>query len=402
MLACASVAFSRALLQLASTSSLTRGFAQSCAQRVPISAFRKQVESRCERGSDLFTCGARVSTLKCHSSQPGFRYMVSATADFAAETLTGAKRKMGRKIGTHNGTFHCDEALGCFMIRLTEKFKDAEIVRTRDQKVLETLDAVLDVGGVYDPATDRYDHHQKTFSDVLGFGFSTKLSSAGLVYKHFGREIIAKEMKVAEEHPDVETVYLAVYKHFMEALDAIDNGVNQYDVDAPPKYLNSTHLSARVGHLNPGWLEEQTEENENACFRKAMALTGAEAIVARSIAARTEHHASGEIVVLKQYCPWQEHLSELEKELALDPLPKYVLYQDERSNGWRVQATRVAPGKFESRRPLPAVWRGLRDDELSALAGVPSCVFVHMSGFIGGNKTLKGALQMASKALTME
>lgn len=50
-------------------------------------------------------------------------------------------------------------------------------------QVLETLDAVLDVGGVYDPSNDRYDHHQKGFAEVFGHGFNTKLSSAGLVYK---------------------------------------------------------------------------------------------------------------------------------------------------------------------------------------------------------------------------
>ena len=49
--------------------------------------------------------------------------------------------------------------------------------------MLEGLDAVLDVGGVYDPARDRYDHHQKGFEEVFGHGFSTKLSSAGFVYK---------------------------------------------------------------------------------------------------------------------------------------------------------------------------------------------------------------------------
>jgi hypothetical protein len=47
----------------------------------------------------------------------------------------GGVGNMGKKVGTHNGSFHCDEALGCFMIRLTNKFADAEIVRTRDQKV---------------------------------------------------------------------------------------------------------------------------------------------------------------------------------------------------------------------------------------------------------------------------
>lgn len=50
--------------------------------------------------------------------------------------------------------------------------------------MLESLDAVVDVGGVYDPSRDRFDHHQKGFSEVFGHaGYSTKLSSAGLVYK---------------------------------------------------------------------------------------------------------------------------------------------------------------------------------------------------------------------------
>lgn len=40
-----------------------------------------------------------------------------------------------KKVGTHNGSFHCDEALGCFMIRLADKFSGADIVRTRDPKV---------------------------------------------------------------------------------------------------------------------------------------------------------------------------------------------------------------------------------------------------------------------------
>lgn len=41
-----------------------------------------------------------------------------------------------KRVGTHNGSFHCDEALGCFMIRLTDKFFNAQIVRSRDPKVL--------------------------------------------------------------------------------------------------------------------------------------------------------------------------------------------------------------------------------------------------------------------------
>jgi uncharacterized UPF0160 family protein len=64
-----------------------------------------------------------------------------------------------------------------------------------------------------------------------------------------------------------------------------------------------------------------------------------------------------------------------------------------------VQAVGAAPGSFESRKALPAPWRGLRDAELSAAAGLPGCTFVHASGFIGGHETLEGALEMARRAL---
>ena len=51
--------------------------------------------------------------------------------------------------------------------------------------VVDPLDIVVDVGGVYDPSRHRYDHHQRGFTEVFGHGGfdKIKLSSAGLVYK---------------------------------------------------------------------------------------------------------------------------------------------------------------------------------------------------------------------------
>ena len=76
--------------------------------------------------------------------------------------------------------------------------------------------------------------------------------------------------------------------------------------------------------------------------------------------------------------------------------------QDERSASWRIQAISLAPGSFESRKALPVAWRGLRDEEFSEKCGIAGGVFVHMSGFIGGNKTYDGALQMAVRALEID
>lgn len=71
------------------------------------------------------------------------------------------------KIGTHSGVFHCDDAMACFMLKCLPKFKDAEIIRSRDESVLKDCDVVVDVGGVYDHATQRYDHHQRGFTETL-------------------------------------------------------------------------------------------------------------------------------------------------------------------------------------------------------------------------------------------
>ncbi|ESR52483.1 metal-dependent protein hydrolase [Citrus sinensis] len=274
-----------------------------------------------------------------------------------------------KRVGTHNGSFHCDEALGCFMIRLTDKFFNAQIVRSRDPK-------------------------------------------------HFGKELVAKELNVDEGHPDVHRLFLAVYKNFMEAIDAIDNGINQYDTDKPPRYVNNTNLSSRVGKLNLDWTEpDQSAERENEAFQQGMDLAGKEfldtvrfyvrswlparSIVMECIGERYDYDPSGEIMVLKRFCPWKLHLFELEEEMKIEPLIKYVLYEDDRGKQWRVQAVAVSPDRFESRKPLPAQWQGLRDDELSKEAGIPGCVFVHMSGFIGGNKSYGGALAMARAALKL-
>ena len=100
-------------------------------------------------------------------------------------------------IGTHSDTFHCDEVLATTMLLYTDAYKDSLIVRTRQENIFDKLDIVCDVGAIYDPAKQRYDHHQKTFKDTWKNeeGDKTKLSSAGLIYKHFGKEVISNAVQ---------------------------------------------------------------------------------------------------------------------------------------------------------------------------------------------------------------
>lgn len=59
--------------------------------------------------------------------------------------------------------------------------------------------------------------------------WTTKLSSAGLVYCHFGKDIVSSILETSLEDHVTETIYDKVYEHFVEEIDAIDNGVNQFD-----------------------------------------------------------------------------------------------------------------------------------------------------------------------------
>ena len=67
-------------------------------------------------------------------------------------------------IGTHDGAFHCDEVLACWMLKQLPQYKDASIVRTRDPAKLSACEIVVDVGAVYDPEKLRFDHHQRLVS----------------------------------------------------------------------------------------------------------------------------------------------------------------------------------------------------------------------------------------------
>ncbi|XP_061203220.1 MYG1 exonuclease [Neopsephotus bourkii] len=340
------------------------------------------------------------------------RLMAAAGACVGAGTGTGA----APRIGTHDGTFHCDEALACVLLRLLPRFRDAEVLRTRDPQRLAQCEVVVDVGAEYDPERHRYDHHQRSFTHSMRSlrpdkPWSTKLSSAGLIYCHFGSQILAELLGQPEDSPEVAALYDQLYESFVEEIDAIDNGIAQ--AEGEPRYALSSTLSARVGRLNPLWNEP--DQDTEAGFQRAMELVRSEflerldhcrrswlparALVHESIQRRFEVDSSGSVLELPQAgCPWQELLFRLERELAL-PQPLLLVLFPDRAGQWRVQSVPTAPHSFRSRLPLPEPWRGLRDAALSRLSGIPGCVFVHASGFIGGHRTREGALEMARRTL---
>ncbi|KAK2609280.1 hypothetical protein QQS21_002215 [Conoideocrella luteorostrata] len=335
--------------------------------------------------------------------------------------------KTGPKIGTHNGHFHADEALAVHMLRMLPAYSDSELVRTRDPKLLETCHTVVDVGGEYDTQRNRYDHHQRGFTTTFP-GKNTKLSSAGLVFLHFGKAIVAQKLNTKEDAPEVALLHNKLYDSFVEALDAHDNGISVYDPAAvsaaglEKRYSEGGFtLGAVVSRLNPNWNDpipsdaEAAQKQEDDKFLTASQRIGEEferdldyytsawlparSIVQEAFNKRTEFDPEGRILVFKGLSvPWKDHLYSLEDG---KPSVLYVLYPESTAPGakWRIQCVPGSKDSFVSRKPLPEAWRGFRDEELDGISGISGCVFVHAAGFIGGNKTFEGVKEMAVKAL---
>ena len=169
-------------------------------------------------------------------------------------------------IGTHSGSFQADEAMGVWMLRQVPAYRNSKVVRSRDLKVLEDLgeqytaskgikgsniltkitvlkkythpliisslianllpplstfkDIVIDVGGIYDHSKLRYDHHQRGYDERFDQGKDgsegrcTKLSASGLVYRHYGKEIIKSYYpSLSGEH--LEIAYKKIYNSLL-------------------------------------------------------------------------------------------------------------------------------------------------------------------------------------------
>ena len=121
----------------------------------------------------------------------------------------------------------------------------------------------------------RFDHHQRGFEETMNEQFGIKLSSAGLIYKHFGMEVLKNVLQENDENV-LDLLYWKIYTGLIQEVDAIDNGVTQFEGNG--KYKISTNLSSRVGRLNPSWNEPSTDELRMEQFEKAITMTGEEFI----------------------------------------------------------------------------------------------------------------------------
>ena len=168
---------------------------------------------------------------------------------------------------THVAPHHADEVFATAMLSI---LFPVELLRTRDQEIIKNTKAIVyDVGGEFDPIRKRFDHHQKSFSEIRDDGIS--YSSAGLIWREYGASIVKSIAKtgVIDDVMTAEVVSL-VDEALIRGIDARDNGQGEKG--------DSMSVSSVISACNSLW-----DENEDAdmCFLRACDL--ATAILVREI-----------------------------------------------------------------------------------------------------------------------
>jgi len=282
----------------------------------------------------------------------------------------------------HDGKFHCDDLFAVATLMLAEG--DMRVVRTRDESLIVQAEYVADVGGVYDPEKNRFDHHQKG-----GAGFHENgllYASFGLVWKKYGEKLCGS-MEVAKE----------VEEHLVSQIDADDNGVAIFtpNGDVFPRSLQSFFYAYR-----PTWKENQLlfDRNFLRLIPVAKDFLKREIIRARDI-------LEADAAILKAYneTPDKRFLlldNNYPFEEALADKPEVLYVVRPRPNGsWGVSVVPDGDNYYAHRKPLPEAWAGLRDADLVRVTGVPDAVFCHNARFLAVAKSKDGALALVHKAL---
>jgi uncharacterized UPF0160 family protein len=307
-------------------------------------------------------------------------------------------------IVTHSGKFHADDAWAVAVLNVL--FPEWEIIRTRDPAAIEAADFAIDVGGIWDPASGRFDHHQKGFSGARSSG--VPYASAGLVWREFGARCVGA---LAAEH----TGHQLTEDTAAQLASAIDADIVQYldlsDVGAAKNAPGGYGLSAVVSGFNPNWLDEQRMGYGDAAdayrlsqFRHAMALLTdvminavkyrVGAMLALEQVRQSEVLEGGKVLLLKNSAlPWA---AVVRKEM---PDVLFVISHNIAEQRYMLHTIPISAESFKARADLPQAWAGLRDAELAAVTGVLDAGFCHNGRFIAAAKSFEGISAMATQAL---
>ncbi len=316
-------------------------------------------------------------------------------------------------VAVHNGTFHADDV--CAVATLSLLFegpdmlnKKIHIIRTRDVAILDKVDYVADVGAVYDPEKNRFDHHQAGGAGARPNGIP--YASFGLVWKKFGAQVCEKICPPTGENSNGNKVAgheiaARLDEVIVQAIDAPDNGVSlSTEKIAGAK---SYDFHAALFSFNPTWIESDANKHANKDVAFFEAVTIAKKIIVREIErayasfiaanqveSAYQNATDKRLIILEKGYPWA-------RTLLAYAEPLFVVSPSDTGATitWHVRGVPQSEGSFEVKKPLPVAWAGKNGEEFQRISGVPDAIFAHKNLFLAGAQSREGAIALAQKAI---
>jgi len=294
------------------------------------------------------------------------------------------------KIVTHNAKFHADDVFAVAALFLVYEEENCEVVRTRDEEKVNNGEVVVDVGGVYNPNENKFDHHQLEGAGLRKNGIP--YASFGLVWDKYGEQL-SGSLEIKESFDKI----------LVQAVDALDNGV-----DVTKQLFEGVRPFDVVGLVDlfrPTWNEEKDWDKK---FLEA--VSWAKSVIVRVLKIEKDLYEAREVVrgIYRQSTDKEVILIDEQydfgREVATSVLSDYpepiyaILYRSD-ANNWQVLAIRKNSGTHESRKLLPEDWRAKSGIDLQKASGIMDAEFCHRSGFMALVRSKEGAIALAKKAL---
>jgi len=296
------------------------------------------------------------------------------------------------KIITHSGGFHTDDVFAVATLKII--LGEVEIVRTREEEIINGGDYVVDVGNIYNAEEYRFDHHQRDGAGNRENGIP--YAAFGLVWKHFGLQVSGSE-----------EIATSLDKKLVQPIDAGDNGL---DISTPQiDGLLPYSVGNIVSLFKPTW-KEAVNESDNKFLE---AVLWAEKVINREVVVERDLIEARKVVIDRYNNADDKSLivfnesEDLGRILISSTLAnfkdtKYFVFPNREAGYWQVVAVNNDGNTYEIRNPFPDEWRGLRGPDLEKVTSVPGSIFCHRTGFMCVVQSREGALNLAKLALALE
>lgn len=249
---------------------------------------------------------------------------------------------------THNGlSFHADEITAIALLQIF-KNDNYNIIRTRDINEINKADIVVDVGGIYNTETMRFDHHHFDRNHEL-YG----KSSAGLVWEFLG---------LADTYPEITSFVSQVDKHDtgieMASNHSVISLVSSFNAETPKEAdeLFNQALDIITTYLKNLKNKEEKQTKINEAIKTAL---------------YTKHQGIKTVVLHKDtiFVPANNFIDKAEMVISWDTV----------QSCWSYQVVNVAKDSFD----LPFKILNIEDK-----------IFVHPNGFIAKSKKFMAELEV--------